>query len=95
MPSRRRLASHACWMCLRESPPMFGRSFGGKNTFVAITISSRTAYSRSRRPVTTSLSPSEYMSAVSKKLMPASTARRKNGLAAASSSTQGRHDGEP
>jgi hypothetical protein len=35
------------------------------------------------------------MSAVSKKLIPASTARRKNGAAAASSSTHGRHDGEP
>jgi hypothetical protein len=34
---------------------MFGRSFGGKNTLVAITISSRFAYSLSRRPVTTSL----------------------------------------
>jgi hypothetical protein len=47
------------------------------------------------RPVTTSLSPSEYMSAVSKKLIPASTARRKNGADAASSSTHGRHFGEP
>ena len=74
---------------------MFGRSLGGKNTLVAITISSRFAYSLSSRPVTTSLSPSEYMSAVSKKLMPASSARRKNGAAADSSSTQGRHEGEP
>ncbi len=41
------------------------------------------------------LTPSEYMSAVSKKLMPASMARRKNGRAASSSSTQGRQREEP
>ena len=35
------------------------------------------------------------MSAVSKKLMPHSTARRKKGREAASSSTQGRQDGLP
>ena len=38
-----------------------------------------------------SLTPREYTSAVSKKLMPASTALRKKGMAACSSRTQGRH----
>jgi hypothetical protein len=37
------------------------------------------------------LAPSEYMSAVSKKLTPASHAFRRNGRAASSSSTHGRH----
>ena len=50
---------------------------------------------RNARPVISSLTPSEYMSAVSKKLMPLSTARRKNGRLAASSSTQGRQAGLP
>ena len=67
----------------------------GKNTLVASTTSSRSAYSRSHRPVTSSLAPSEYMSAVSKKLTPASTASRKNGSAPSASSTQGRQSGEP
>ncbi len=48
-----------------------------------------------RLPVTSSLAPSEYMSAVSKKLMPLSTARRKKGMAACWSSTQGRQAGSP
>src|SRR5471032_1933946 len=70
---------------------MFGPLVIGKFNFVARTISSRFAYSLSARPVTSSLAPSEYMSAVSKKLMPDSTALRKNGLAAGSSRTHGRH----
>ena len=37
----------------------------------------------------------QHMSAVSNKLIPSSTARRTIGLAAASSSTHGRHWGEP
>jgi len=53
------------------------------------------AIDRSARPVISSLTPSEYMSAVSKKLMPASKAARKNGCAARSSSTHGRHFGSP
>jgi hypothetical protein len=57
---------------------------------VAITTSSRGISSRSSRPVTTSLEPFEYMSAVSKKVMPASTARRTIGSAAVSSSIHGR-----
>jgi hypothetical protein len=51
--------------------------------------------SRRARPVTSSLTPSEYISAVSKKLIPPSSARRKKGRADSSSSTQGRHDGVP
>ena len=74
---------------------MFGPSDIGKKTFVAMTISSSRPYSRSARPVTSSLTPIEYMSAVSKKLMPASSARRKNGWAAPPSSTQGRQVGDP
>jgi hypothetical protein len=82
-------------MCLRESPPMFGPEPIGKNTFVAITSSSRLPYSRKKCPVTTSLCPCEYTSAVSKKLMPASIARLKNGPAASCSSTHGRQLAEP
>jgi len=70
---------------------MFGRSFIGNHTFVAMTISSSFAIVRSARPVTSSLTPSEYMSAVSKKLIPRSSACRKNGRAASSFNTHGRH----
>jgi hypothetical protein len=49
---------------------------------VASTYSSRRANSLpSSRPVMTSLAPSEYMSAVSKNVTPASTARRTIGSA--------------
>ena len=74
---------------------MFGPLPMVKCTFVAITTSSRFPYFRSARPVISSLTPIEYMSAVSKKLIPASIARRKNGCAASSSSTQFRHPGLP
>ena len=74
---------------------MFGPSDMGLKTLVATTHSSRWANSLSARPVTSSLAPSEYMSAVSKKLMPASTALRKKGREAASSSTHGRQAGLP
>jgi hypothetical protein len=57
-------------------------------SLVATTISSRWAYSRNARPVISSLEPAEYTFAVSKKLIPASIARRKNGRAASSSSDQ-------
>ena len=57
-------------MYLRESPLRFGLSPIGLYTLVAMTTSSRRAKSCSARPKTSSLSPSEYMSAVSKKLMP-------------------------
>jgi len=53
----------------------------GLCTFVATTTVSRdTPSSFNACPVTTSLSPSEYMSAVSKKLMPRSSARLKKGF---------------
>ena len=95
MPSRRRLASQPCTMCLRDKPAMFGADDMGLKTLVATTHSFSRANSLSARPVTSSLAPSEYMSAVSKKLMPLSTARRKNGREAASSRTQGRQAGLP
>src|ERR1041385_3979414 len=82
-------------MCLRERPPIFGPEVIGKKTLVAMTSSSRFPNSRSARPVTSSLAPSEYMSAVSKKLMPASIARWKNGRAASSSRIHGRQLDEP
>src|SRR4029079_5507322 len=82
-------------MCLRERPRMFGASFIGQKTFVARTISSRLPIERSARPVTSSLMPSEDMDAVPKKLIPCSMAERKNGCAACSSSTHGRHIGLP
>ena len=82
-------------MCLRPSPRLLGRSPMGLNTFVAMTISSSFAYSRSALPVISSLRPSEYMSAVSKKVMPASTARLKKGSDAFASSTQLRQLGSP
>jgi hypothetical protein len=62
---------------------------------LATTTSSRRQNSRTKRPVSTSLSPAEYMSAVSKKLMPSSTARWTSGRLAPSSSTQGRQAGVP
>jgi len=72
------------------------RSFGvlpiGLYTFVAMTVSSRRNPSfLSARPVTSSLAPSEYISAVSKKLIPDSTACLKNGSEFSSSRTQSRH----
>ena len=95
IPRRSRLASHPCTMCLRDSPRMLGRSFMGKFTFVAMTSSSSRANFFSARPTTSSLTPREYMSAVSKKLMPASMARRKKGLDSFSPRIHGRHLGSP
>jgi len=46
-------------MCLRERPRWLGPPPIGLNTFVAITTSSRFAYSLSARPVISSLTPSE------------------------------------
>ena len=77
-------------MCLRDSPPPFVPGVIGMNTLVAMTISSREAASASTRPVTTSLAPAEYVSAVSKKLMPPSTAALMIGSAASSSSAHAR-----
>src|SRR5688500_15495540 len=82
-------------MCLRDKPCLFGPSPMRLKTFVAMTISSSLPNSRNKRPVISSLTPSEYMSAVSKKLMPASIAVLKNGGAASASRTHGRHFGSP
>ena len=82
-------------MCLRDKPPRLGFLLIGKKTFVAMTTSSRRAKSFSARPVTSSLTPLEYISAVSKKLMPASRARLIKGRLDCSSKTQSRHSGVP
>ena len=78
-------------MCLRDRPRSFGALPLGKKTLVAMTTSSRFAKSRSARPTTSSLAPFEYMLAVSKKLMPASSASRMNGRLSSSSRIHGRH----
>src|SRR5258708_37886615 len=80
-------------MCLRDNPPMFGPSLMGLKTLVATTHSSSLAYSLSARPVTSSLAPREYISAVWQKVIPFSTAKRKKGREGGSSSTQGRQLG--
>ena len=77
-------------MCLRPSPPPFSPGVTGMNTLVAITASSRVRYFGTSRPVATSLAPPEYVSAVSKKVTPPSTAARTMGSAASSSMTQAR-----
>src|SRR4051812_22716692 len=97
-------------MRLRLRPSPFGRRrkdaastpskamSTGLNTLVATTASSRRApgnISASRRPVMASHSPPEYVSAVSKKLMPRSTACRNSGREAASSSIHGCHAVDP
>ena len=95
MPSRFSEASIASMMCLRDRPRAFGPGPIGLKTLVATTTSCRLAYSFSARPRISSLAPTEYMSAVSKKLMPRSSASRMNGRDASSSSTQSRHFVEP
>jgi len=82
-------------MCLRERPWPFGPVVIGLKTLVAITSSSRDRSDRRSRPVTASLSPAEYTSAVSKNVTPASTAALTIGAARSSSSTQGRQPGDP
>src|SRR5437588_8054502 len=77
-------------MCLRDRPPPFSPGVMGMNTLVATTTSSRPRYLPTRRPVATSLAPFEYVSAVSKKFTPPSTAARTIGSAASSSITHGR-----
>ena len=81
--------------CLRDRPRSFGPSPIGKNALVAITAWSRVVKSLRARPTICSLTPREYMSAVSKKLIPASSARRMNGRLASSGSIQGRHAVDP
>ena len=67
----------ACMMCLRDRPFRFGSSPIGLNTLVAKTTLSRPGPRsfKAARPTTSSLAPTEYMSAVSKKLIPRSSAR--------------------
>jgi hypothetical protein len=60
-----------------------------------MTHSSRLISLRKSRPVRISLAPSEYMSAVSKNVNPASTALRTMGSAACSSSAQERSGSVP
>src|SRR5215470_5066586 len=95
MPRRRSDASMPSSRCFRDKPLSLGPSPIGKQTFVATITWSRFAYSFSARPVTSSLTPREYMSAVSKKLTPHSSARLTNGLLAASSRVHGCHSGDP
>lgn len=71
-------------IALRDSPRPFGPSRMGWRSFVAITTASRSAKSLSARPRISSLEPFEYMFAVSKKLIPASTACRMSGRASCS-----------
>jgi hypothetical protein len=75
-------------IALRDSPAPFGPSCIRPCTLVASTISSRRAYSTSARPTISSLLPAEYTLAVSKKLIPASSACRMNGRLDSSSNDQ-------
>jgi hypothetical protein len=74
VPSRRRLWSISVMIALRDNPFPLGPGRIGWRTLVAITTSSRSAKSRRAFPRISSLEPSEYMFAVSNKLMPASSA---------------------
>jgi hypothetical protein len=62
---------------------------------VATTASSREVSLRTSFPVTTSLAPPAYMSAVSKNVIPCSIATRTIGSAACSSSTQASLEASP
>ena len=75
-------------IALRDRPTAFGPLRIGPLTLVASTISSRFAMSASARPMNSSLVPIEYTFAVSKKLMPASSACWMNGRDVSSSSDQ-------
>ena len=79
MFNRVRLSSIACINALRDRPPALGACRQGMKALVASTISSRLANSGSSLPTTSSDAPSEYMLAVSKKLIPASIASRMKG----------------
>ncbi len=68
-------------MALRDSPMPFALAFIRPLTLVAMTTSSRGTIESSAGPVISSDVPSEYTLAVSKKLMPASSAWRKYGSA--------------
>ncbi|XYX58164.1 hypothetical protein ACAD28_00810 [Clavibacter nebraskensis] len=71
-------------MCFRDSPREFGPSPMAPCTLVAMTTSSRVVIAFSARPVISSLDPSEYTFAVSKNVIPSSTARRMSGIESSS-----------
>ncbi|KQW04198.1 hypothetical protein ASD08_42705 [Streptomyces sp. Root369] len=71
-------------IALRDRPRPLGPSLIGWRSFVAITTASRSAKSLSARPRISSLEPFEYMLAVSKKLMPLSSACLMSGRASCS-----------
>src|SRR5580658_1672886 len=71
-------------MCLRERPRPFSPGVTGWNTLVAMTASSRVKYLLTSLPVTTSLAPRLYTSAVSKNVTPPSTAARTMGSVSSS-----------
>src|SRR6476661_5319287 len=76
-------------MALRDRPRPLGPCRIAPCTFVAMTVSSRRVKSARARPMISSLEPLEYTLAVSKKLMPASTAWRISGRLWSSGSVQG------
>ena len=78
-----------------RQPRPFGPGVIWPLTLVATTTSSRATSLFNSRPVATSLAPLEYTSAVSKKVMPPSSARRTNGSVASSSRTHGRSEPLP
>src|SRR3954467_13158674 len=73
VPSRRSESSTARTIQRREPPRRFGSSPIGMKNFVASTTSSRRFFSA--LPTISSDSPAEYTSALSTKLIPASSAR--------------------
>ena len=75
-------------IALRESPAPLGPGRIRPWTLVAMTTSSRRVSWLSARPTISSLEPSEYTLAVSKKVTPRSSAREKNGLLASSPRVQ-------
>ncbi len=86
VPSRRSDASHWAWIAARDNPAPVGPSCIRPDTFVASTMSCRRAYRRTARPTNSSEVPCWYTFAVSQNVTPSSTACRKNGCAASSSS---------
>ena len=80
----------ASMMCLRDRPPSFAPGPIGFMTLVAMTAWWRGMNSLTSVPVISSLTPLLYTSAVSKKLMPPSAARRTNGRASSSESVHGK-----
>ncbi len=75
-------------IAFRDRPSALGPFRVGALSFVAMTTPSRWVKSFSARPTISSLAPFEYMLAVSKKLIPASTAWRINERLASSPSDQ-------